>query len=249
MRCLKHYRPPDPLDPYYYERIEPAIEKANGRYVVVTCHFNLIERFHMLRGFNSAMEDLYLEPEATESILNMILEFKIQQLTELHRRFGSVIDGIFLTDDWGTQQSLFISMKLFDHFFSERYKQLFDTIHGFGWHVIFHSCGKINELTPRLIELGVDVLNMQQPNTYGLIEFGERFKGQVCFLNTVDVQTTLVRGIEEEVREEVRLLLRHWSTRNGGFIVFNYGDPDLIGVPKGITEAMFDEFIKHMNLG
>ncbi len=33
---------------------------------------------------------------------------------------------------------------------------------------------------PRLIELGVDVLNMQQTRNYGLVEFGEQFRGKVC---------------------------------------------------------------------
>ena len=77
-----------------------------------------------------------------------------------------------------------------------RYKTIFDAIHDCGWHVILHSCGRINAFVPAFIELGVDVLNMQQSRSYGLVEFGEQFRGQVCFLATVDIQSTLPRGDE-----------------------------------------------------
>jgi len=34
--ALDRYRPPDPLNPFYYERIEPLLDEAGDRYVVVT---------------------------------------------------------------------------------------------------------------------------------------------------------------------------------------------------------------------
>ena len=244
-----NYQPPNPLNPYYYERVEPLLKEANGRYVVCTNHFTLLERFHMLRGFAPAMEDLYLEPEKTHALLDMILDVKLRQFQELHRRFGNAIDGIFMTEDWGTQQGTFIGLPKFEEFFAPRYKQLFDLIHDCGLHVILHSCGKINAFVPRFIELGVDVLNMQQPRAYGLVEFGDEFRGKVCFLTTADIQATLPRGSEEEVREEVRLLVEHWGTPKGGLVVFNYGDPEALAVPPAMSRVMFEEFVKHMHLG
>jgi len=242
--ALRDYRPPGPRHPFYFERIEPLLDAAGDRYVVVTCHFNLIERLHMLRGFAAAMEGFYAEPEANRQILDWILEFKLAQLAELRRRFGERVDGIFLTDDWGTQQGPMVGRAVFEEFFAPRYATLFRAIHDSGWHVILHSCGRINALVPRLIDLGVDVLNMQQPRAYGLVEFGEEFRGKVCFLTTVDIQATLPRGNEEEVREEARLLVRHWSVPAGGFIVFNYGDPAGIGTRPEMTRVMFEEFTR-----
>ena len=111
--------------------------------------------------------------------------------------------------------------------------------------MILHSCGRINALVPSLIELGVDVLNMQQSRSYGLVEFGEQFRGKVCFLATVDIQTTMPRGVEEEIREEARLLVKHWGTPEGGLIVFDYGAWEEIGVRPEMPRIMFDEFSRH----
>ncbi len=244
--AIDSFVPPDPHDLYYYERIDPLIKQANDRYVVITCHFNLIERLHMLRGFIGAMEDFYIAPEQTNHLLDMILENRLGHLEEIHRRYGNAVHGIFFTDDWGTQKDIFVSPDIFDQFFKQRYQTLCDAVHGYGWHVILHSCGKINKLVPRFINLGVDVLNMQQPRAYGLVEFGEQFKGKICFLTTVDIQTTLPRGIEQEVREEANLIVKHWKVSEGGLIVFNYGDPEALGIPLEMTPIMFDEFVKLM---
>lgn len=240
--ALDRFRPPDPRDPFYYERIDADLADAGDRYVVVTCHFNLIERLHMLRGFEVSLADLHLEPEKTERVLDMILEFKLAQIDELHRRFGDCIHGLFLSDDWGTQQGTFISGPMFERLFLERYHTLARKIHQCGWHFILHSCGKINDFVPYFIDAGVDVLNMQQPRAYGIGELGRRFAGKICFLTTADIQTTIPSGDLEAIRREVAELVEHWSTSDGGLIVFNYGMDDAIGTTAEATRAMFLEF-------
>ncbi|OHB86569.1 MAG: hypothetical protein A2V98_22875 [Planctomycetes bacterium RBG_16_64_12] len=244
--ALDHYRPPDPRNPFYYQRLGPMIDEAAGRYVVLTAHALLFSRLHRLRGFAATMEDFYLEPERVHRLLDMIVDFKLQQCDELRRRFGASIDGLFVADDWGTQDGTFVSKKILGEFFAPRYRRIFDAIHDCGWHVILHSCGRINEFVPTFLDLGVDVLNMQQSRSYGLVEFGERFRGKVCFAATVDIQTTMPRGVEEEVREEARLLAKHWGTAEGGLIVFDYGDWQAIGVRPEMPQIMFDEFAKLM---
>lgn len=241
-RALSSYRPPDPRNPFYYERLEEGVAQANGRYVVITAHFNLIERLHMLHGFTQTLEDLYLAPEPIETVLDMILEFRLEQFDELARRFGADIDGLFLTDDWGTQAGTFISPHLFERFFASRYKQLVDAVHGHGWHFILHSCGRVNDFVPHFIDAGMDVLNMQQPQAYGIDEIGRRFAGKVCFLTTVDIQATLPSGDADRIRAEASQLVDRWSTPSGGFIVFNYGDPRSLAIDPGMTAVMFRAF-------
>jgi len=243
---LDGYKPPDPKDPYYFDRIEAEMAQAGNRYVIVTSHFHLIERLHMLHGFSKTLEDLYMEPEKIEKALDMILEFKLEQLHELHRRFGNRIHGIFTTDDWGTQEGTYINGATFKHFFLDRYKKLAQGIHGLGWHYFLHSCGKINDFIPYFIEAGIDVLNMQQPQTNGIKEIGRQFAGKIGFLTTADIQCTLPLGDPKKIREEVRELVENWSTPKGGFIVFNYGNPEALGVDPAMTEIMFQAFKEMM---
>jgi len=239
---LDAYRPPDPRDPFYFERIDERISQADGRYVAVTCHFNLIERLHMLHGFNQTLIDLHTEPTKIGRLLDMILEFKLELFDELHRRFGDRIDGLFCTDDWGTQNGTLISPRMFEDFFLDRYRRMIQAVHDCGWHFMLHSCGRVNDFVPYFIDLGVDVLNLQQPRAYGIEELGRRFAGKVCFLTTADIQATMPGGDREAIRREVRQLVESWSTPEGGFIVFNYGFDEAIGTTREATETMFEEF-------
>ncbi len=244
---LDTYRPPNPRDPFYFERIEECIADAGDRYVAVTSHFNLIERLHMLHGFSQTLEDFYLEPRKIEKVLDMVLEFKIEHFDELARRFGDRLHGLFLTDDWGSQTSTFISGTMFEDFFSERYRTLVDAVHGHGWHFMLHSCGKVNDFVPLFIDLGMDVLNLEQPRAYGIEELGSRFAGKICFLTTADIQATMPTNDAELIRREVRQLVEKWSTPKGGFVVFNYGFGDAIGCTEEATGVMFQEFKRMMN--
>ncbi|MBN1400471.1 MAG: hypothetical protein JXA74_06520, partial [Anaerolineae bacterium] len=208
----------------------------------LTSHFTLFERLHMLRGFAQTLEDFYLEPEKIHRVLDMILEFKLAHIDEAARRFGDRVHGLFMTDDWGTQKSTFVSPAVFREFFAERYRTLFDAVHGHGWHTMLHSCGRVNDFVPLFIEAGADVLNMQQPRAYGIRELGQAYAGKVCFLTTVDIQATLPGEDSQAVQAEARELVQHWSTPQGGLIVFNYGDSEGIGVSDGIAEVMFRAF-------
>ncbi len=245
-RALDKYTPPDPRDPFYFREVEREISDPQDRYVCLTSHFTLMERLHMLHGFARTLEDFYLAPEKIERVLDLILDFKIAQVDEIHRRFGDRVHGVFLTDDWGTQEAPFVSMEIFDRFFTPRYRALVDRYHEHGYHFILHSCGRINDLVERFIDVGVDVMNMQQPRAYPIREIGQRFRGRMCFLTTVDIQSTLPRGDHQEIRQEAHELLEQWGTPRGGFVVFNYGDASGIGVEESTAAVMFEAFVERM---
>jgi uroporphyrinogen decarboxylase len=244
---LDSYKPPDPGDPFYFERIEESISRnQNEKYVCLTSHFTFIERLHMLHGFENTMVDFYYEPKKVERVLDMILDYKLGQIDEVHRRFGDRVQGVFLTDDWGTQQGPFISMELFDDFFLPRYKALVSRYHEYGYHFILHSCGRINDLVERFIDAGVDMMNMQQPRAYGIAEIGERYCGRIAFLATADIQSTLPTGDKEAIRDEVYEICDEWGTEDGGIVVFNYGDGEAIAVDDAMSAVMFDAFMDRM---
>jgi hypothetical protein len=105
-----------------------------------------------------------------------------------------------------------------------------------------HSCGKINAILESLIDIGLDVVNLQQPRALGLEEVGRQFRGRICFESLCDIQHTLPLKDPDDIRAEARLLLEHWSTPDGGFIVSDYGDGQAIGVAVDKKRVMLDAF-------
>jgi uroporphyrinogen-III decarboxylase len=131
---------------------------------------------------------------------------------------------------------------LWDEFFKPRYKRIFDAVHAAGWQVWMHSCGKVNEIIDSLIDIGVDVLNLQQPRALGIEEIGRRFAGRVCFSTLCDIQHTLPFASDEDVRKEAKLLIDHWATKEGGLFICDYGDGRAIGVSAERKKLMFEAF-------
>jgi uroporphyrinogen decarboxylase len=107
-----------------------------------------------------------------------------------------------------------------------------------------HSCGKVNEIIGPLIEIGLNVINLQQPRALGIEEVGKQFAGKICFESLCDIQATLPFKEADAIREEAGLLLEHWGTDEGGFVLSDYGDGEAIGVPLWKKQVMLDAFME-----
>jgi len=174
---LDSYRWPDPDAPELYAGMEKQFLHTEGYYLRTGIFMLLFERLHGLRGFENTLTDLYLERENIEALADRIMEFDLRVIENISSRFPGRIDGFSFTDDWGTEQALFINPILWREFFKPRYKRIFDAIHKAGWHVWMHSCGKVNDILGDLCEIGCNVADLQQPRALGIEEVGKRFAG------------------------------------------------------------------------
>ena len=241
----KDFRWPDPDKPSNFEGVEEKFAGTEGKYVTTDIFMLLWERMQALRGFENVFTDLYLERENVEDLADRIVSFDIAIIKNMARRFPGKIDGLTFTDDWGTENALMIDPKIWRGFFRPRYEKIFRACHDAGWHVWMHCCGKVNEIIGDLIEIGCDVINLQQPRLLGIKEIGEQYAGKICFQATCDIQRTMPVKDIPEIREEAKLLLDSWGTEKGGFILCDYGDDAAIGCTAEKTQAMFDAFLHY----
>ena len=83
---------------------------------------------YFLHGFLETLEDLYLKPKEIGYLADKIVDFQVG-IAEGLKPFKDKIHGIALCDDWGTQNSTFISVDLWRKFFKKRYKAIFEAYH------------------------------------------------------------------------------------------------------------------------
>jgi hypothetical protein len=242
--ALDRYRWPDAEDPRFYEGMEDRFAGSDGKYIITDIFMLLFERMQALHGFEETLTDLFVERERMEMLADRIVAFDLGVMRNTAGRFPGRIHGFAFTDDWGSENATLISPLLWDEFFKPRYKRLFDAAHSYGWHVWMHSCGKVNAIIGGLIEVGLNVINLQQPCALGIEEVGKHFRGRICFESLCDIQATLPWKGEDEIKEEARLLLHEWATPRGGFILSDYGDGQAIGVPLEKKQIMLDAFLK-----
>jgi uroporphyrinogen decarboxylase len=87
-----------------------------------------------------------------------------------------------------------------------------------GKAVMIHSCGKVQELFPELIEIGVDVFNPFQPDVMDPYEMKDRYGDRLSFYGGMSVQSLLPYGTPDQVRAEARRMMDEIG-RGGGFII------------------------------
>ena len=242
--AIDHYTWPDADDPAFYKGMEDRFAGSDGKYVRTNLHMLLFERMSAIRGFENTLADLKINREGSEYIADHIVEFDLGIIRQVSSRFPGRILGMIFSDDWGTQQGLIINPDLWRDFFKPRYARIFEAIHGAGWHIWFHSCGKINQIMDEFIDLGVDVVNLQQPRLLGIEEIGEKYRGRICFDALCDIQQTLPLNDHNAIIEEAALLLREWATPAGGFILDTSGEDEALGMSEGTKKVMIEAFQK-----
>ncbi|MHC4871629.1 MAG: uroporphyrinogen decarboxylase family protein [Planctomycetota bacterium] len=210
---------PDASDPKRYGHWPEIIERAEKekKYVVICNGSFIFERFHFLHGFEDTLIDILAEPETVKKALRHIVEYHLATVKYIKDNFSGRIHGYRGTDDWGSQQSLLISPDAFADVFKPIYTDIFSAIHDAGMDAWMHSCGQIFDVMNHLIDAGLNVVNVMQPNIFPIPELA-KFKGKINFEVCADTQTTLPGGNQESAAAEIRGLVESCCNDKGGLI-------------------------------
>ena len=82
-------------------------------------------------------------------------------------------------------------------------------------YVFIHSCGKVDEIFPDLIECGVDLFNPFQPEVIDVFEMKRRYGKSLSFFGGISVQKTLPFGTVSDIKKEVKDLLEKIGVEGG----------------------------------
>ncbi|MFX0182587.1 MAG: uroporphyrinogen decarboxylase family protein [Candidatus Hodarchaeota archaeon] len=216
-----------------------------GKYIVVPNLVNMYERMRSLMGFEELIIAPYKQPDLLEELLDQLTDMTI----DLIKQFGKnrLFDAFMTWEDWGLQTRLQMKTKTFQEFYKPRYKRIVDATHDSGLHFIWHSCGYIMDLIPEMIDLGVDVLQIDQPRLMGHQNLIDILGQKLCMWNCVDIQwSNQPCIINDEVKYELEQMIRVYDIDkfNGGFIFRNYPDPEDIAISKERQEFINHTFLQ-----
>lgn len=195
--------------------ISDAVVRHPDHYVLAAFWRTFYERMYMLAGFENLMIEIALNGGLFNRMLHDLQDFTIRGI-ELIAETG--VDGIFLADDWGTQQRLQISPDMWCTYFKPAYAAMIETAHARGLDVWLHSCGNITEIIPELIDIKLDVIGHLQTAALDLPAIAAAYRGQITFFGGVDVQYTIVDGTRDAIRSEVQALIKNFHACDGRYI-------------------------------
>lgn len=234
---LDRYQPPRLDDPARYEHGPEVRERYKDKYLLGGLTGACFNRARYLRTFGGYLEDCAANPEMVTRLNRMVSDLVIAQV-DIYGQIGC--DGVTFAEDWGTQERLLVSPKMWDEMFKWTFERLISEAHKRNMTVWMHSCGYVCDIVPPLVELGMDVFQFDQPELHGIDHLAD-YHGRCSFWLPVDIQKILPMGDRGVIHQRARYYVERLG-QGGGLIAKDYGDNHSIGVDPLWQHWGYEEF-------
>jgi len=197
---IKDYPLPDLTASYRHEHLESAVKSIHsaGYAAFAGMQCTIFEVAWQIRGFNELLTDFYDNPEMAECLLDRITEIRCF-MAKRYAEAGT--DILSLGDDVGMEHKL---------------KSARDVKPDIIIH--YHSDGYVEPIIPKLIEIGLNVLNPVQPECMDPAKLKRLYSDRLAFWGTISIQRTMPFGTPDDVRREVKERIETVGA-GGGFVI------------------------------
>jgi uroporphyrinogen decarboxylase len=160
-------------------------------------------------GHSRGIEQVFMDIGSLDPVYLALIEKKFAYHYEVVERTlqaaGGLIDIVQTGEDLGTQLGLVLSPARFEKLFAARYRAFFEMVHRYGARTMLHCCGSARRLLGRLIDLGLDILDVVQVSAVGMDinELAREFGRDLAFCGSMCVQTMLPAMTPAEVMDAV----------------------------------------------
>jgi uroporphyrinogen decarboxylase len=221
---ILNYPWPDPSDPGYIRGLRDKalhIRENTDYALVLHLHDIIIHPTQFLLGFEKWFTSFILEPELLSSLMDAVLDVRIEVTARALKEVGDLVDVVSCSDDMGDGRGPLVSMNMYRKFIKPRHLKFFDAIRSLtSAKVLYHSCGSIIKLIPDFIDLGIEILNPVQVSASGMETklLKQEFGNQVTFWGAIDTTSVLPNGTTEDVLDEVKKRINDLAP-GGGYVL------------------------------
>ena len=186
-----------------------------------------------LRGYENLIFDMCDRHPLLPELIEMVERFN---LGLVERFVDAGVEWMGYPEDLGMQRGPMLSPEHFRRYIKPSYERLLAPARKEGCVIHMHSDGDIRELIPDLLEVGIDVLNLQDlVNDVDWME--SNLKGRVCIDLDIDRQNITRFGTPEKIHNHICTAVRKLASPEGGLMLKHGLYPDL---PLENVEALMD---------
>ena len=199
----------------------------------------LFEQCHHMCRVDEVLAAMYEYPDELHDMIDMLVEWELKLAEGICEHMHP--EAIFHHDDWGSQDSTFMSPAMFEEFYLEGYKKIYGYYHDHGVKWVFHhSDSYAATLVPDMIEMGIDCWQGCF-TTNDIPAMCEKYGDKITFMGGIDNHFVDFEGwTEENCRKVVREVIDECSVPGKGFIpCIVQGGPG--SVFPGVYECLWNE--------
>lgn len=242
LSAVHQYQFPDFSNPADYESVRADRAAHPNHWLIGSLPgftFNIARKFRRLDQY---LLELAAEPDLIHQLHDRIDEI-LMDMIQNYAIAG--VDAVMFPEDWGTQLRTLISPTMWRNEFYPRFIRLCSLAHSHQIKVFMHSCGQIKAIIPDLIQSGIDLLQLDQPDLIGIdCLAGIQQQQPITYWCPVDIQKTLQTRDESTIRSKALEMLSKLWNQQGGFIAGYYSDNTSIGLDPIWQEIASQAFLE-----
>jgi uroporphyrinogen decarboxylase len=167
-------------------------------------------------GFEAFCLSLYDDFALVKEVLNRLATVTLETLEEVLA--FDVVGAVWMHDDLAYTSGPMIAPKWLRELFFPWVTQYVELCHARGRPFIYHSDGLLDKLVPDIVAAGVDALHPIEPKCMDIVAVKREYGGRLALIGNVDLGYTLTRGTPQEVREEIKYLIKNVAP-GGGYLL------------------------------
>ena len=187
---------------FYVREYKEAVRKSGtniGVTVLISAFFQTLYEFMI--GLEDTMTMVYENRDFIEELLEISTEYWVKFVKKAVKEG---VDFIWPADDVAFKTGLFLPPKIMKEMWIPRLQRIIEPAINAGKPVMFHSDGKIDDIIPWLVDIGVDCINPMDPYGIDYRDYKKRFGNIICLSGNIDVEFPLAHGTVEDVEKDVK---------------------------------------------
>ena len=216
---------PIPQNGEYYWPLKEAVACLPPGMGLVSGVGGIFTRTWMLLGLEQFCFALAEQPDLIGEIFQRVGTIQCTVLRKVLKEVPVV--AVWYGDDLAYTESSMVSPKVYRKYLFPWMEQLAAIAHEAGLPLIFHSDGKLWDVIPDLIALGVNALHPIEPKAMDINQVKARFGDKLALIGNIDMNL-LALGTPEQVREQVRQRIKDIAPGGGYAVGANPGIADYV---------------------
>jgi uroporphyrinogen decarboxylase len=203
---------PDPDDDELYREVQTMIDRYKGDHAMYARVRLGASPTLLSMGMEEFSYSLCDEPELVNDVLEMYCDWSrkvSKNLSELD------FDFFWCFDDIAFKTSTMFSKEILTTVFLPKMKIAASGIEK-PW--VYHSDGNLVPILDELLSLGMDGIHPLEPGAMDIDYLKSNYGKKVCLIGNINIDSTLSRGTEEDVFNEVRDRINQLGL-GGGYII------------------------------
>jgi uroporphyrinogen decarboxylase len=200
------------------EHMSKEVEYAHSIGLTATCW---IGRFYESAWYYRGYEEMLMDMISDEDMANFIFDklYENNMFTAIAAAKAGV-DFVMCGDDVANQNSMMFSLDTWRYYQKSRWSKIYAEVKKIkpDIKIWYHSDGKIWDIIPELIEIGVDILNPVQPECIDPYEVKKKYGKLITIDGAIGTQTVMPFGSPADVNKAVQDAIEILGA-DGGFIL------------------------------